>query len=73
MNKYNAMQATDPIQALFEQGMLLQQSGDLGNAQQCYERVLAAQPNHADALHLLGMVAYQSGQPGSAWPISASC
>jgi tetratricopeptide (TPR) repeat protein len=43
--------------------MLLQQSGDLGNAQQCYERVLAAQPNHADALHLLGMVVYQSGQP----------
>jgi tetratricopeptide (TPR) repeat protein len=56
------MQAPNSIQALFEQGARLHQSGDFANAEQCYQQVLAAQPNHPDALHLLGMIAHQFGQ-----------
>jgi tetratricopeptide (TPR) repeat protein len=56
------MPAPDAIHTLFEQGVRLHQSGDFGNAEQCYQQVLAVQPNHADALHLLGMIAHQFGQ-----------
>jgi predicted O-linked N-acetylglucosamine transferase (SPINDLY family) len=34
----------------------------LAEAEACYRRVLAAQPDHADALHLLGIVAHQAGR-----------
>lgn len=56
------MRTPDVIQSLYEQGVRLHQNGDLGNAEQCYRQVLAMQPNHADALHRLGMVAHQCGQ-----------
>jgi tetratricopeptide (TPR) repeat protein len=35
--------------------------GFLDQAQQLYQEVLAVRPDHADALHLLGVVAYQRG------------
>jgi tetratricopeptide (TPR) repeat protein len=35
------------------------QAGRLGVAEQIYLRILAVQPDHVDALHLLGVVAYQ--------------
>ena len=38
------------------------QAGDLAAAEALYRQILAAQPNHADALHLLGEIAYQMGQ-----------
>jgi predicted O-linked N-acetylglucosamine transferase (SPINDLY family) len=34
----------------------------LAEAEACYRQVLAAQPDHADALHLLGIIAYQTGR-----------
>jgi predicted O-linked N-acetylglucosamine transferase (SPINDLY family) len=34
----------------------------LTEAEACYRRVLAAQPDHAEALHLLGVVAHQAGR-----------
>ncbi len=37
-------------------------AGDLGAAEQIYLQVLSIEPRNADALHLLGMVAYQRGQ-----------
>lgn len=37
------------------------QSGRLAEARAVYERVLQVQPNHPDALHLLGALVYQSG------------
>ena len=43
-------------------GLKLHQAGQLAEAEVCYRRVLAAQPNHADALHLLGVVAHQLGR-----------
>ncbi len=38
------------------------QAGRLPAAEQCYRRILAAEPNHADAWHLLGIIAYQVGK-----------
>lgn len=37
------------------------QAGRLGQAESLYRRILAAHPGHADALHLLGLLAHQSG------------
>jgi tetratricopeptide (TPR) repeat protein len=42
------------------------QGGRLQAAQQIYRRILAAEPNHAEALHLLGLIAYQAGNPDEA-------
>jgi tetratricopeptide (TPR) repeat protein len=38
------------------------QSGQLSEAEKIYRQVLAAQPNHIEALHLLGVLAGQAGQ-----------
>lgn len=38
------------------------QGGRLDEAEKLYRRVLKAQPRHPDALHLLGVVAYQRGR-----------
>lgn len=42
------------------------QEGDLAQAERLYREVLREQPQNADALHLLGVVALQAGQPQSA-------
>jgi len=39
-----------------------QQGGNLDRAAQIYRDVLAVSPNHPDALHLLGLLAYQIGK-----------
>jgi protein O-GlcNAc transferase len=38
------------------------QAGQLKEAETLYRQILAAQPNHADALHLLGVIAHQTGR-----------
>ena len=38
------------------------QAGRLPAAEQIYRRILAVEPNHADALHLLGVIAHQAGK-----------
>jgi predicted O-linked N-acetylglucosamine transferase (SPINDLY family) len=38
------------------------QGGRLQAAEQIYRQILAAEPEHADALHLLGVVAHQTGR-----------
>ena len=35
----------------------------MAEARSYYRRVLSTQPDHADAFHLLGILAYQCGQP----------
>jgi tetratricopeptide (TPR) repeat protein len=50
---------TSDIGELLAAGLKHQQAGRLAEAETCYQRVLAAQPNHADALHLLGVLAHQ--------------
>ena len=42
------------------------QEGDLAQAERLYREILREQPEHADALHLLGVVALQAGQPQAA-------
>lgn len=38
-------------------------SGQLQIAEQIYRQILQADPNHVDAIHLLGVVASQTGKP----------
>ncbi len=40
--------------------------GDLATAEECYRRVLAADPEHGEALHLLGLIAHATGNPAAA-------
>jgi predicted O-linked N-acetylglucosamine transferase (SPINDLY family) len=47
---------------LFTQAVALHQGGRLAEAQSLYEQVLKLHPEHFDALHLSGVVAYQSKQ-----------
>ena len=58
---------TEPtLTALFQQGLAAHQKGELAQAQTAYEAVLAANPQHFDALHLLGVIAAQTEQPSRA-------
>jgi tetratricopeptide (TPR) repeat protein len=47
-------------------GLTHHRAGHLAEAEACYRRVLATQPDHAEALHLLGLTAHQAGRHGSA-------
>lgn len=47
-------------------GLQLHQQGKLNAAKACYEAIIAEQPNHADAIHLLGIIYHQSGQQNEA-------
>jgi tetratricopeptide (TPR) repeat protein len=51
----------DPRKALLE-GLKLHQSGKLLEAEQSYRYVLARNPSHFDALHLLGVCCYEQGK-----------
>jgi tetratricopeptide (TPR) repeat protein len=42
------------------------QGGRLQAAEQIYRQILQAEPNHADAIHLLGVIAHQVGKPDEA-------
>jgi tetratricopeptide (TPR) repeat protein len=46
---------------LLEDGIRLHQAGRLDEAKLLYERILVDDPGHADSLHLLGVIAYQTG------------
>jgi predicted O-linked N-acetylglucosamine transferase (SPINDLY family) len=48
------------LQAKFNQGVALHQQGKLAEAERIYGEVLQEQPNHFDALHLLGVIAFQT-------------
>ena len=54
------------VQSRLREGLALHQKGQLAQAQQIYQQVLKTQPKHADALHLLGMLARQTGDPTTA-------
>jgi protein O-GlcNAc transferase len=61
-----ASQPQSQVAALFKQGLELHQQGQLAQARQIYEQVLAKQPTHFDALHLSGVIAAQSKNPALA-------
>lgn len=47
---------------LLEEAINHHRAGRLSQAETCYQKILTQDPAHADALHLLGLVAYQQGQ-----------
>ena len=49
------------MSARFAEGLALHKKGALADAQAAYHEVLAVQPDHFDALHLLGVIGYQAG------------
>jgi tetratricopeptide (TPR) repeat protein len=56
---------SDParLQAICEQGLALHRVGRLAEAASFYEQALELAPNHVDALHLLGTIRAQTGEP----------
>ena len=51
------------LEAMFQQAVRLHQAGRLAEAEPLYRQLLAAAPDHADALHMLGVLAMQAGHP----------
>ncbi len=54
------------IEARFHEGLALLKAGRLAPAREIFHAILAMQPAHFDALHLSGVIALQSGDPGAA-------
>jgi predicted O-linked N-acetylglucosamine transferase (SPINDLY family) len=50
----------------FNQALQHHQAGRFQEAETLYRQILQAQPGHADALHLLGMLFFQAGRPDAA-------
>jgi predicted O-linked N-acetylglucosamine transferase (SPINDLY family) len=50
------------LQQPFDLALQYHHAGRLREAEQYYRQTLAQQPQHADALHLLGVLAHQAGQ-----------
>jgi protein O-GlcNAc transferase len=55
------------IKANLERAVAFHKSGKLKQAYQLYQKVLNQEPNEADALHLIGIVVNQMGNPGEAF------
>lgn len=51
---------------LLARAVTLHQQGQLAEAEQLYRQILTQAPQHFDALHLSGLVAFQRGDPDSA-------
>jgi tetratricopeptide (TPR) repeat protein len=55
-----------PSSAALAKALACHQRGELDGAASLYRDILSAEPHHADALHLLGVVSLQRGQPRQA-------
>ena len=51
---------------MLQQAVLLHQKGQLSEAAALYCQILAREPGNADALHLLGVIEFQNGNPAAA-------
>jgi predicted O-linked N-acetylglucosamine transferase (SPINDLY family) len=49
------------LQQAFDLAVQYHQSGQLPQAEEIYRQILARQPGHADALHMLGVIAHKRG------------
>jgi tetratricopeptide (TPR) repeat protein len=52
---------TNAATSLFADGVKLHQAGQLADAEEIYNRILATLPDHFDCLHLLGLIFLQRG------------
>jgi protein O-GlcNAc transferase len=59
-------QVPNVIQQRLRQALALHQQGMLTDAKIIYEDILKQRPNHFDALHFLGLIAYQTNNPNKA-------
>jgi predicted O-linked N-acetylglucosamine transferase (SPINDLY family) len=50
------------IPELLALGLQYHQAGDFGSAEQVYRQILEVEPNSVDAIHLLGVIALQTGK-----------
>ena len=57
----SASPASPGVPQLLAYGLKHHRAGRLGEAERVYRRILELNPHHADSLHLLGMVAFQTG------------
>src|SRR3954468_9611724 len=55
-----------PPEQMLARGLEHHQAGRLAEAEQAYRRVVRAQSDQPDALHLLGVLALQQGRPADA-------
>jgi protein O-GlcNAc transferase len=51
------------VQSRFSEGLALHREGDFATAERIYREVLDQAPQHFDALHMLGVIALQTGRP----------
>lgn len=51
------------LRDILHEGLLLQRSGQIEKAQDCYRKILKQLPDNSDALHLLGVTFRQQGNP----------
>ena len=54
------------LDTAFQRFARLHAAGRLAEAEQGYRQILAAAPTHADSLHMLGVLALQTGHPAAA-------
>lgn len=54
---------SDRARTIFIEAQALHKGGELARAKAMYEGILAWEPRHFDSLHMLGVLALQSGQP----------
>lgn len=52
----------DDLQDHIQKGIEFHQAGRLRDAEAIYRQVLEIEPNHADAIHLLGVISHQAGR-----------
>lgn len=60
---------TITVEAALQQAITAHQAGKLPQAEAAYRAILAAQPNHPDANHNLGVLTVQVGQVAAALPL----
>src|ERR1700723_3202307 len=58
--------ANRQIESHLHRGKRLHGAGRLAEADQVYQQILAAAPNHPDTLHMMGVLLLQVGQPDQA-------
>ena len=56
----------EEIPEFLQSALLHHRAGHLGEAEAAYREILRAAPDHADALHFLGVIAHQRGDHGEA-------